>query len=283
RLSPLFPYTTLFRSSPPITPIAGSNPHSLGVVQLRDQVIPVYDLPGIVAQPLPEPAPLMIITEFAGSTQAFTVASVDDIVRLDWNQVISAEASGTRNSLITSVARLDSEGEQLAQVLDVEAILQMVTPEEKQPSVKPGNINRVQLPANTMVLAADDSFVARALMGETLEAMGVPFEMVSSGKEAWDRLVALETAARANDGTIQDKIALVLTDLEMPELDGFALTRNIKQDARFKALPVVIHSSLSGAATEHHAASVGADGYVTKFSPDQLASTIQRVLAAANP
>lgn len=267
-------------SSPPITPIAGSSPHSLGVVQLRDQVIPVYDLPGIVAKPLPEPAPLMIITEFAGSTQAFTVASVDDIIRLDWSQVVSAEASGTRNSLITSVARLDTDGSRLAQVLDVEAILQMVTPEEKQPEVKPETITRVHLPSDTMVLAADDSFVARALMGKTLEAMGAAYEMVHSGKEAWDRLVALDAAARAQGQTIADKVALVLTDLEMPELDGFALTRNIKQDARFSMLPVVIHSSLSGAATEKHAESVGADGYVTKFATDELARTIQQVLAA---
>jgi two-component system chemotaxis response regulator CheV len=83
-----------------------------------------------------------------------------------------------------------------------------------------------------------------------------------------------------NEGkTIRDKVALVLTDLEMPEMDGFTLTRNIKQDARFKSIPVVIHSSLTGTANEGHVKSVGADGYVAKFVAEELAATIQQVLS----
>ncbi|NCP83263.1 MAG: response regulator, partial [Rhodoferax sp.] len=76
----------------------------------------------------------------------------------------------------------------------------------------------------------------------------------------------------------QDKIAIVLTDLEMPEMDGFTLTRLIKQDARFKGVPVVIHSSLTGTTNENHVKGVGADGYVGKFSPRELAATLRRVL-----
>ena len=75
-----------------------------------------------------------------------------------------------------------------------------------------------------------------------------------------------------------DKVCMVLTDLEMPEMDGFTLTRNIKGDARFRGLPVVIHSSLSGSANEDHVRGVGADGYVAKFSPEDLASTLHGVL-----
>jgi CheY-like chemotaxis protein len=77
---------------------------------------------------------------------------------------------------------------------------------------------------------------------------------------------------------VTDRVAMVLTDLEMPEMDGFTLTRNIKQDARFSGLPVVIHSSLSGSANEDHVRSVGADGYVAKFVAEELAETIRRVL-----
>ncbi|HNK07372.1 MAG TPA: response regulator, partial [Giesbergeria sp.] len=75
-----------------------------------------------------------------------------------------------------------------------------------------------------------------------------------------------------------DKVCMVLTDLEMPEMDGFTLTRNIKQDSRLSDLPVVIHSSLSGSANEDHVRSVGADGYVAKFVAEDLANTIRSVL-----
>ncbi|CAM5792477.1 chemotaxis protein [Castellaniella caeni] len=251
-------------------------------MQLRDQVIPVFDLPGIVGNKLDNPPTLMLVTEFGRTTQAFTVESVDDIVRLDWNDVISAESSGTSQSLVSSMAKLDDSADntRLAQVLDVEAILQMVTPEKDRHQVDAKQVgDEIVLKPGTIVLVADDSFVARALLEQALKAMKLPYEMVKSGREAWDRLNVLKAAAEAEGKTILDKVSLMLTDLEMPEMDGFTLTRNIKQDARMRALPVVIHSSLSGSANEDHVRSVGADGYVAKFSAEELADTLRKVLA----
>ena len=94
----------------------------------------------------------------------------------------------------------------------------------------------------------------------------------------YDRKEMKAKAAEAEGKAVTDRVAMVLTDLEMPEMDGFTLTRNIKQDARFSGLPVVIHSSLSGSANEDHVRSVGADGYVAKFVAEGLAETIRRVL-----
>jgi len=85
--------------------------------------------------------------------------------------------------------------------------------------------------------------------------------------------------AEAEGKTVQDKVALVLTDLEMPVMDGFTLTRNIKQDGRFKGIPVIIHSSLTGTANEGHVKSVGADAYIAKFVAEELGATIRQVLA----
>jgi two-component system chemotaxis response regulator CheV len=116
------------------------------------------------------------------------------------------------------------------------------------------------------------------MIEQGLKAMGVPFIMTKSGKEAWDRLRAMAAEAEANGQTIKDKVALVLTDLEMPEMDGFTLTRNIKQDARYTGIPVVIHSSLTGATNEDHVKKVGADAYVAKFVAEELAQTIRSVL-----
>lgn len=265
---------------PTITPIVGATPHSLGVVNLRGQVIPVLDLPSIVGCKPKTGLNIMLVTEYARTTQAFAVESVEDIVRLDWKQVLSAETSGAAHNLVTSIARLDgnTDGTRLAQVLDVEAILQMVSPsdEHKIDAQKVGP--KLKLKPGTIILAADDSFVARSLIEQELQALQAPFEMVKSGKEAWDRLNALAAAAAAEGKTILDKVSLVLTDLEMPEMDGFTLTRNIKQDARFEGLPVVIHSSLSGSANEDHVRSVGADAYVAKFVAEDLAQTIRDVL-----
>ena len=265
---------------PTITPIVGATPHSLGVVNLRGQVIPVLDLPSIVGCTPKTGLNIMLVTEFARTTQAFAVESVEDIARLDWNQVMSAEASGAAGKLVTSIARLDgnTDNTRLAQVLDVEAILQMVSPSDEH-QVDPQKVGaKLLLRPGTIVLAADDSFVARSLIEQELKVLQAPYEMTKSGKEAWDRLNALAAAAEAEGKTVLDKVALVLTDLEMPEMDGFTLTRNIKQSARFSGLPVVIHSSLSGSANEDHVRSVGADGYVAKFVAEDLAQTIRNVL-----
>ncbi len=265
---------------PAITPIVGASPHSLGVVNLRGQVIPVLDLPSIVGCTPKTGLNIMLVTEFARTTQAFAVESVEDIARLDWNQVMSAESSGSAGKLVTSIARLDgnTDNTRLAQVLDVEAILQMVSPSDEH-QVDPQKVGaRLVLKPGTIVLAADDSFVARSLIEQELKVLQAPYEMTKSGKEAWDRLNALADEAEAEGKTVQDKVALVLTDLEMPEMDGFTLTRNIKQSARLSGLPVVIHSSLSGSANEDHVRSVGADGYVAKFVAEDLANTLRKVL-----
>ncbi|MER1940066.1 response regulator [Castellaniella sp. FW104-16D08] len=108
--------------------------------------------------------------------------------------------------------------------------------------------------------------------------MKVRFVLAKTGQEAWNTLNALATEAKSKGQSIQEKVALVLTDLEMPEMDGFTLTRNIKQDARFSAVPVVVHSSLSGSASADHAHDLGADGFVAKFSAPVLVSTIRGVL-----
>ena len=221
-----------------------------------------------------------MVTEYARSTQAFAVEEVDQIVRLDWSQVLSAE-SNTAGGMITSIARLDGDVDntRLAQVLDVEQILRNVMP-PTAPDVDPNVLGpAIKLRPGAVVLAADDSALARTLVEQALVAIGVPFVMCKTGKEAWDRLQAMSDAAVAEGKSIEDKVALMLTDLEMPEMDGFTLTRKIKQDNRFKSLPVIIHSSLSGSANEVHVKSVGADAYVGKFVPEELAATIRRVLS----
>jgi two-component system chemotaxis response regulator CheV len=263
---------------PEVTAVAGSSPHMLGVVNLRGQIITVLDLPAIVGVKPKTGLNIMLVTEFARTTQAFAVESVDEIVRLDWKQVLTAE--GTAGGMVTSIARLDGDvnNTRLAQVLDVETILRKLVPTEGK-DVDPETIGpKLLLKPGTVILAADDSVVARSLIEKGLEAMGAPYIMTKSGKEAWDRLQHIADAAKAEGVPVDDKVALVLTDLEMPEMDGFTLTRLVKQDARFAKIPVVIHSSLTGKTNEDHVKGVGADAYVAKFVAEDLAATIRQVL-----
>jgi two-component system chemotaxis response regulator CheV len=265
---------------PTITKVAGAPEHVLGVVNLRGQIIQVLDLPGIAGVTPRTGLNIMLVTEFARTTQAFAVESVEEIVRLDWSQVMSAEHSAGRG-MVTSIARLepvDGEQARLAQVLDVETILRNLNPDAHSENVEQVVGEKMKLKPGAVILAADDSVVARALIEQGLDAMGLPFVMTKSGKECWDQLNHIAAAAEAEGKTVHDKVALVLTDLEMPEMDGFTLTRNIKQNARFGSMPVVIHSSLSGTTNEEHVKNVRADAYVAKFSAEDLSRTLRSLL-----
>jgi two-component system chemotaxis response regulator CheV len=264
---------------PTITSVAGSGEHMMGVVNLRGMIIPVIDLPGVVGCIPKTGRNIILVTEFARTTQAFAVESVEEIVRLDWNQVLSADQSAG-GGMVTSIARLDGDTEstRLAQVLDVEQILRKITP-PSTPDIDESTIGpHVTLPPGSIILAADDSGTARLLIESGLKALGLPYFMAKTGKEAWEKLQALGASAKLEGRSAKDKVALVLTDLEMPEMDGFTLTRKIKQDPAFNNIPVVIHSSLSGSTNEDHVKSVGADAYVAKFDAEELAATLRKAL-----
>ena len=166
----------------------------------------------------------------------------------------------------------------LPQVLDVETILRNLNPEADGENIEQAVGAKMKLKPGAVILAADDSVVARALIEQGLDAMGLPFVMTKSGKECWDQLNHIAAAAEAEGKTVHDKVALVLTDLEMPEMDGFTLTRNIKSNARFGNMPVVIHSSLSGTPNEEHVKNVRAAAYVAQFSAEDLSRTLRTLL-----
>ncbi|WP_151636463.1 chemotaxis protein [Noviherbaspirillum aerium] len=262
---------------PPVTPIAESAPYMMGVVNLRGEILPVIDLPGLIGCSPTTGLNILLVTEFARTTQCFAVEAVDEIVRLDWSQVRPSAGSYADNT-VTSIARLNDEvhGTRLVQVLDVETIVQKFVPGKETPSAHAST--DIRLPPGAVILAADDSAIARTIIQKGLDEMGLPYIMTKSGKEAWEKLQELATEADKENKTLREKVALVLTDLEMPEMDGFTLTRQIKTSNRYNSLPVLIHSSLSGSANEAHVKSAGANAYVAKFSPVELAEKIRQIL-----
>ena len=264
---------------PQLTKVVNSPKHVLGVANIRGQIITVIDLPAITGCTPKTGTGILLVTEFARTTQGFAVEDVTEIVQLDWKHVLSAE--GRSSGMVTSIARIDGDVEntRLAQVIDVERILQDVMPDQVRFDKDPEPGNKLKLPPGTVLLVADDSAMARALIEKGLTALGAPFILTHTGKEAWERLQALAAQAQTEGKKVSDKVAMVLTDLEMPEMDGFTLTRNIKSDPRFAGIPVVVHSSLTGTANEAQVQSAGADAYIAKFDIDDLAQTLRKVLA----
>ena len=160
---------------PTITAIANAPDNVMGVANIRGEIITVIDLPSVVGCKPKNSLSILLVTEYSRSTQGFAVEEVNEIARLDWSQVIAAEGKG--GNLVTSIARLDDdkEGSRLAQVLDVEQILRDVMPSSAE-DLMPENLDtKIKLPEGTVILAADDSPLARSMMESGLKAMGAPF------------------------------------------------------------------------------------------------------------
>lgn len=267
---------------PKINRAAGMESPLLGMANIRDQIIPVIDLPAVTGCKPTTGLNLLLITEYARSTQAFAVESVENIIRLDWSQVHAAEA-GVSSRNITSIATIDDPltGKDLALVLDVEQILYDIIPSGRDVNIAAIEEKNYTLKPGAVAIVAEDSKVARSMLEQGLKGMGIPAIMHATGLEAWEKIKAIAAEAKASGTPITDKIGLVLTDIEMPEMDGFTLTRNIKTEPSLKHIPVVIHSSLSGSANEDHVRKVGANGYVAKFDVAELSSVIHKALEDA--
>ncbi|WP_435946788.1 chemotaxis protein [Dryocola sp. BD586] len=267
---------------PKINRAAGMESPLLGMANIRDQIIPVIDLPAVTGCTPQTGLNLLLITEYARSTQAFAVESVENIIRLDWSQVHAAE-SGVSSRNITSIASLDSDEYKgdLALVLDVEQILYDIIPSGRDVDVAAIEEKTYTLKPGAVAIVAEDSKVARSMLEQGLKGMGIPASIHSTGLEAWEKIKVIAAEAKAEGLPITDRIGMVLTDIEMPEMDGFTLTRNIKTDPLLKQIPVVIHSSLSGSANEDHVRKVGANGYVAKFDVKELSTVIHKALEDA--
>ena len=261
--------------TPPITS-APEMPASVeGMVSLRGALVPVVDLARYAGVDTQTPRLIMIVTEYAGHTQGFLVEGVDTILRLDWSQmrVPPAMLLAEMGGLVTAVTEL-ADG-RLVMMMDVEKILSETTNYDDEIVYR--NIKPLGNPGLT-VFFADDSTVARKQIQRTLEAMDVKYVAAINGLEAWGELEKMAAYAQASGQKVTDLVSLVLTDIEMPEMDGYILTKRIKSDPRFAGVPVIMHSSLSGMSNQQLGKSVGVDEYVPKFEPQRLSETLTRRL-----
>jgi two-component system chemotaxis response regulator CheV len=266
--------------TPPITSAPEMPASVQGMVSLRGVLVPVVDLAHYAKVDTDTPRSIMIVTEYAGHTQGFLVEGVDTILRLDWSQMkvppdmLMAEMGG----LVTAVTELPDG--RLVMMMDVEKVLSETTNYDEEIVYR--NIKPLDDSALT-VYFADDSVVARKQITRTLEAMNVKYVGAMNGLEAWNELEKVAAYAIASGQKVTDLVSLVLTDVEMPEMDGYILTKKIKTDPRFAGVPVIMHSSLSGMSNQQLGKSVGVDEYVPKFEAQKLSETLARRLLGSLP
>ncbi|MBL8535303.1 MAG: chemotaxis protein CheV [Betaproteobacteria bacterium] len=246
-----------------------------GMVSLRGALVPVVDLAKYAGVPVENPPQIMIVTEYNGHTQGFLVEAVDTILRLDWSAMkVPPEMLVSKlGGLVVAVTELQDG--RLVMMLDVEKILAETTRQDDEHLYV--NIKPIEHATKT-VLFADDSPIARKQIQRTLDAMGVRYISAINGGQAWQELDRIGQVAASAKRPVTDYVNLVLTDVEMPEMDGYMLTKHIKTDPRTAKLPVIMHSSLSGMQNQQLGKSVGVDEYVSKFEPTKLAEAITRRL-----
>jgi len=256
---------------PEITHAPDMPPGVKGMVCLRGQMIPVVDMAHFCDMNVEEPPNILIVTEFNRNTQGFLVNNVEQILRMEWNEIkVPPPMMANRHGgLVTAVTEL-KDG-RIVMVLDVEKVL-------AETSVSPDDAGQYeglkQIDSQATILYADDSSVARSQIAKTMETLGIEAISAKNGEEAWERLNEVAERAKVLSVPVYELVNLVLTDIEMPGMDGYVLTKKIKDDPRFKGIPVIMHSSLSAEANITIGKSVGVDAYVPKFDPRELAKTL---------
>ncbi|MDQ7990148.1 MAG: chemotaxis protein [Candidatus Dactylopiibacterium sp.] len=248
-----------------------------GLISLRGNVIPVLSLARIIGVAKPD-QPLggsMMVTEYSKRTLGFLVDGVDRIIRVEWSKVRQPDSmAGGGQNYITAITEV-ADGK-LVSILDVETILSQTFGEAPV-----GQIVPIDGEQEANVFFVDDSAIARKKIAEVLDKLGSRHKHALNGLEAWTRLEGMATHAQQQKRSLAEELTMILVDAEMPEMDGYVLTRNIKNDPRFDGIPVVMHSSLSSEANRSMGKAVGVDAYVAKFDAQVLAETLRPYLLKA--
>ncbi|WP_108649688.1 chemotaxis protein CheV [Dongshaea marina] len=257
---------------PPLTSMPKLHPCIRGVAHIRGQTISVIDFSMATGgRAIEDPTKcFIIISEYNRSIQGFLVGSVERIINMNWEAILPPPEGAGRFNYMTAVTEVDGE---LVEILDVEKILHEISPLDMDVSAEVLEESTGKDLSELPILVADDSSVARKQVQRAVQAIGMSCILVKDGKEA---LVKLQEMAE--NGPIEDQISLVISDIEMPEMDGYTLTAEIRNDQRLKGLHVILHTSLSGIFNQAMVQKVGANNFIAKFNPDELAKAVQAAL-----
>lgn len=260
---------------PQLTKMPGSHHHITGVASLRGVSVPVIDLRGAIGFPpsrLENQEHNLIITEYNRTVQGFLVGQVRNIINTAWTEIQPPPKTAGRTNYLTAITRIkDGKDQDIVEIIDVEKVLAEII--DYDVSISEGVLD--QDLANEMVgrnvLIVDDSSTARAQVKGTLSQLGLNIIECRDGLEALRLLKSW-----ADDGkNIVEELLLMITDAEMPEMDGYKLTHEVRSDPRMKDLYVTLNTSLSGSFNEAMVKKVGCDRFISKFQPDLLVEVAQ--------
>lgn len=258
---------------PGLTHIPNSKPAVVGIASMRGKTIPVIDLAYAMGQNRMVKEnfsdAFVIIADYNRSVQGFLVDAVERIVNMNWEDILAPPKGSGGTTYMTAVTRVD---EKLVEIIDVEKILSEISGQSEIVSAKllEGNAGNKASDSQYHILIADDSSVARNQIKRTLDQLGLQCSLVKDGAEA---LEFLRDIAK-EEGPITDHISLVISDVEMPNMDGYTLTTEIRKNSALKDLYIILHTSLSGVFNQAMVQKVGADKFIPKFKPDELAQAV---------
>ncbi|EZQ18466.1 chemotaxis protein CheW [Halopseudomonas bauzanensis] len=256
---------------PRLTSLPKLNPMVRGVAHIRGGTLPIIDLGKATGGRELEDlsSAFVIITEYNSRVQGFLVRAVERIVNLNWSDVHAPPKGAGREHYLTAVTRVD---EQMVEIIDVEKVLAEVLAGERTvpQQAQTEEVQTLAATTSRKVLVVDDSTVARKQVIRCLETLGIEVIALNDGRQALDWL-----KAEADAGVqVSDSLLMLISDIEMPEMDGYTLTAEVRSDPRMEGLHVMLHTSLSGVFNQAMVRKVGADAFLAKFNPDDLADRV---------
>ncbi|ASI88671.1 chemotaxis protein CheV [Vibrio mediterranei] len=252
-----------------------------GVAHIRGQTISVIDLSlAVGGRPTTDIENcFVVISEFNRSVQGFLVSSVERIINMHWESILPPPEGAGKANYLTAVTNIDNE---LVEILDVEKILAEISPVvETMDSNIATEIaaaeEKEQKQIVKRIMIADDSAVARKQVQRAIESIGFESILVKDGKDAYNKLTEM-----AAEGNIHDQISLLISDIEMPEMDGYTLTAEVRRHPDLKDLHIILHTSLSGVFNQAMVERVGANEFIAKFNPDELGGAVKAAILPTN-
>ncbi|MEL6115232.1 chemotaxis protein CheV [Photobacterium sp. SP02] len=257
---------------PKLTAMPNLHPLVKGIAHIRGQTISVIDMSlATGGRPIENTENcFVIISEFNRSVQGFLVSAVERIINMNWEDILPPPKGAGSGNYLTAVTEIDGE---LVEILDVEKILDEISPRHTEVSQTLRDEMIRDNPVTRRVLVADDSSVARKQVQRAIESIGCECILVKDGKEALNKLREMAT-----EDSIYNQLDLVISDIEMPEMDGYTLTAAIRNDAKLKDLHVILHTSLSGVFNQAMVDRVGANAFIPKFNPDELGAAVKAAM-----
>lgn len=253
-----------------------------GVAHIRGQTISVIDLSMAIGGRAVDNLDnsFVIIAEYNRSVQGFLVEGVEKIINMDWSKILPPPQGMGKINYLTAVTQVD---EKLVEILDVEKILDEISPvltdvnddivQEVQAGIEQKLQESGQENIKRKVMVADDSSVARKQVERALKTLGLEAVLATNGQEAFDILKEM-----SKEGSIYDQIGLLISDIEMPEMDGYTLTAKLRNEPELNKLKIILHTSLSGVFNQAMVKKVGADNFIAKFNPDDLAKAVKELM-----